>query len=102
MEKKEIKEISDIWKEKANNLIIPSILLAIDRSGCKYFVIQNSSTIVYMVKNGTNTTFAIPKKYCEKDKILDYYHVYDIEKLIPVSCPRKNDYEIFVQKHLIK
>lgn len=102
MEKKEIKEIEDIWKNKAENLIIPSVVLTIDRSGCKYFIIKNSSTIVFMVKNGTNTTFAVPKKYCEKDKLLNYYHIYDIEKLAPVSCPRKNDYEIFVQKYLIK
>jgi hypothetical protein len=102
MEKKELKEIADIWKEKGKNLIVPTVLLAYDRSGAKYFVIQNSSTIVFMVKNGSNTTFAIPKKYCQKDKILDYYKVYDIEKMTPVSCPRKNDYEIFVQKHLIK
>lgn len=102
MEKKELNEISEIWKKNAENLTTPTVFLAKDRSGDTYFVIQNSSTIVFLIKNGTNTTFSIPKKYCQKDKILDFYNIYDIEKLIPVSCPRKNDYELFVQKHLIK
>ena len=102
MEKKEIKEIEQIWKEKGNNLIKPEIFIAIDRSGGKYFVTQDNSTIVFMVKNGTNTTFAIPKKYCQKDKLMNFYKVQDIEKMLPVSCPRKNNYELFVQKYLIK
>lgn len=101
-EKKEIKSISNIWDKKGGVLIKPAILLAEDRAGGKYFVIQDNSTIVYLIKDATNTTFVIPKKYCQREHDSDYYKIYNIEKLTPVSCPRKNDYELFVQKYLIK
>jgi len=97
-----MEKIEEIWKTKGANLIIPSVFIAIDRAKCKYFIIQDSSTIIYMVKNGSNTTYAIPKKYCVYDKKVKVYRIEEIEKLIPVSCQRKNDYELFVQKYLIK
>lgn len=96
------KEIRDIWTQKAGNLIIPEVVLAFDRSNCRYFVIEDASTIVFLVKNATSTTYSIPKKYCILDPKTRVYHINAIEKLTVVSCPRKNDYELFVQKHLIK
>jgi hypothetical protein len=102
MEKKEILEIEDIWKKDGQDLIKPSIVIAIDRSNTKFFVTQDNSSIVFMVKDNTNSTFAIPKKYCIKKRGDIFYRIQEIEKLTVVSCPRKNDYEIFVQKHLIK
>ena len=102
MEKKEITEVTDIWKKNANDLKIPKIVLAIDRTGCKYFVIKDESSIVFMVKNGTNSTFAIPAKYCIKKRGDDFYTVNEIDKLAVVSCTKKNKYEIFVQKYLLK
>lgn len=102
MEKKELSRVEKIWQEKGQDLIKPRVLLARDRSQTLYFVTQDNSTIVFMVRNGTNTTFAVPKKYCLLDKKENIYRLQEIEKLIPVSCPRKNEYEIFVQKYLIQ
>jgi len=102
MEKKQLSRVEKTWQEKGQELIRPKILLAIDRSQKLYFITQDSSSIVFMVRNGTNTTFAIPKKYCLIDKKENIYRLQEIEKLIPVSCPRKNEYEIFVQKYLIQ
>ena len=64
-----------------------------------FFVYRNDSTIVFMVMDKSQTTFAIPKKYC---KIVDdHYIITNYNKMIPVSCPSKNAYEKFVYKYFI-
>lgn len=96
------KETRKVWEKEGKELIMPEVLLAFDRSNCRYFVIEDASTIVFLVKYATQTTFSIPKKYCVLDKKTKVYHINAIEKLTVVSCPSKNKYELFVQKHLIK
>lgn len=97
-----MEKIEEIWKTKGSKLIIPDVFIAIDRAKCKYFIIKDNSTIIYMVKNASNTTYAIPKKYCFYDNKVKVYRIEEIEKFIPVSCQKKNIYELFVQKYLIK
>ena len=102
MEKNKILEIEKIWQKEGKDLIKPKFVLAIDRSNTMFFVTQDSSSIFFMVKDNTNSTFAIPKKYCSKSRTGNFYYIQEIDKLTVVSCPKKNNYEIFVQKHLIK
>lgn len=94
-------EVKKIWEEKSKNLIKPKIYLAKDRSKCLYYITQDSSSIIYMIKDKTNTTFALPKKYFRIDNKNNIYKFNEIEKLIVVSCPKKNKYELFVQKFLM-
>jgi hypothetical protein len=94
-------KVRKIWQEKSKDLIKPNVFLAYDNSNRLFYVIQDQSTIVFMVLENSNTTFAIPKEYCIKEKNGKYYKITDTDKLTIVSCPSKNNYENFVQKYLI-
>lgn len=88
-----------IWNKHGKELIKPSVFYALDVNKRKFFVYRNDSTIVFMVMDKSQTTFAIPKKYC---KIVDdHYIITNYNKMIPVSCPSKNIYEKFIHKHFI-
>ena len=94
------KKINSIWDKEKKDLIKPSILLAKDVNNKEYFVIEDRSTIVFMVFKDSNITYCIPKKYLKKE--LNYYYITNNSKLITVSCrEKKNKYEMFVQKHLL-
>lgn len=105
MEKFDIKEIKKTWSEKGKDLTPPSVYMAYDKNYRFFYIIQDKSTIIYIILSGSNTTFCIPKKYCkiEKDKNnQEVYKILDNSKLIVVSCPSSNKYELFVQKYLMK
>ena len=94
------KKINSIWDKEKKDLIKPSILLAKDVNNKEYFVIEDRSTIVFMVFKDSNITYCIPKKYLKKE--LNYYYITNNSKLITVSCrEKKNKYEMFVQKYLL-
>ena len=94
------KELNFIWEKEKKDLIKPSILLAKDINNKDYFVIEDRSTIVFMVLKDSNITYCIPKKYLKKE--LNYYYITNNSKLITVSCrEKKNKYEMFVQKYLL-
>lgn len=91
--------MENIWDKHGKDLVKPSIFYALDANKRKFFVYRNDSTIVFMVMDKSQTTFAIPKKYC---KIVDdHYIITNYNKMIPVSCPSKNSYEKFVYKYFI-
>ena len=104
MEKIIPSKVEKIWKLNGRELIKPSIVIAYDKNKRNYFVTEDDSTIIFMVLNMSNITFCIPKKYCiierksESDK---FYKITNSDKLIPVSCRTKNEYENFVQENLI-
>ena len=89
-----------VWDKNGKNLIKPHIFYAMDSNKRKFFVFRDVSTIVFLVMDKSNTTFAIPKKYCRVKE--DHYIITNYEKLIPVSCPTKNEYEKFIHKYLVK
>lgn len=94
------KKINSIWDKEKKDLIKPNILLAKDVNNKEYFVIEDRSTIVFMVFKDSNITYCIPKKYLKKE--LNYYYITNNSKLITVSCrEKKNRYEMFVQKNLL-
>jgi len=96
----DIQKIESLWKKEAGNLIKPNILLAQDVNNKIYFVIEDKSTICFMIYKDSNITYCIPKKYLKKE--VGYYFITNNSKLIPVSCnTKKNKYEIFVQKFLL-
>ena len=96
----DIKKINSIWEKDGKDLIKPNILLAKDVNNKEYFVIEDRSTIVFMVFKDSNITYCIPKKYLKKE--LNYYYITNNSKLITVSCrEKKNKYEMFVQKYLL-
>ena len=94
------KKVNSIWDKYGKDLIKPDILLAKDVNNKEYFVIEDRSTIVFMVFKDSNITYCIPKKYLKKE--LNYYYITNNSKLITVSCrEKKNKYEMFVQKYLL-
>lgn len=94
------KKINLIWDKEKKDLIKPNIVLAKDVNNKDYFVIEDRSTIVFMVLKDSNITYCIPKKYLKKE--LNHYYITNTSKLITVSCrEKKNKYEMFVQKHLL-
>jgi|DEB0MinimDraft_10_1074344.scaffolds.fasta_scaffold84074_1 hypothetical protein len=93
------KEIKDIWEKKSKGLIIPEITLAYDNNFQEYYVYEDRSTILYLYLERTNVSFAIPKMYCEKKG--NVYIIMDIFALIPISCPKKNKYQNFVQENIV-
>ena len=92
-------QIKEVWKKDGKGLIIPKIVLAYDKNREKFFVYEDHSTILYLLLDKTNETFVIPKKYCKV--VGDVYKIMDNKKLIPISCYKKNEYQLFVQKYLI-
>jgi len=104
MEKTDPINVEKIWKSKGKELDMPNILVAYDKNKRDYFVIEDRSTIVFMVLNKSNITFCIPKTYCMIDRVSEkekYYKILNADKLIPVSCRTKNNYEKFVQENLL-
>lgn len=99
MEKKELQEIERLWKEKGKELTMPKILVSKDKEDKYYYNIEDNSTIIFMVLKNSNITYSIPKKYLKKEAGI--YKILDTNKLIPVSCPSKNKYELFVQNNLL-
>lgn len=96
----DIKKINEVWEKNGKELLKPNIVLAKDINSKNYFVIEDRSTIVFIVLKGSNITYSIPKKYLKKE--LNYYYITNISKLITVSCrEKKNKYEMFVQKFLL-
>lgn len=95
-----IKDIKSQWEKNGKNLVKPKKFIANDKLGEIYFVIDDNSTIFLFVKAKSNSTFAIPKKYCKIET--DHYLILDSNKMNIISCPKKNNYELFVQKYLIK
>lgn len=95
-----VQKINNIWDKEGKDLIKPKILLAQDINNKIYFVIEDKSTICFMIYKDSNITYCIPKKYLKKE--VNYYYITNNSKLIPVSCKsKKNKYEIFVQKYLL-
>ena len=96
----DIQKINSVWEKNGKNLIKPNIVLAKDINNKIYYVIEDRSTIVFMVFKDSNITYCIPKKYLKKE--LNYYYITNNSKLITVSCrEKKNKYEMFVQKYLL-
>lgn len=96
----DINRINKIWDEKKENLVKPKIVVAIDKENKGYYVIKDSTSIVFLIYKNSNITYSIPKKYLKEE--FDYYIINDSERLITVSCPTKKDaYETFVQKYLM-
>ena len=92
-------DIKEAWKN-SKNLIIPKILFAKDAENKKYYIINDRSTILYMVSNNKRITYCIPKKYCSVKNggyVIDNY-----DKMVSISCSIKNKYENFVINQLIK
>lgn len=99
MEKKEMDKISSMWDTKGKDLLKPSILVAMDKKDKIFYVIEDNSTIYFMVYRNSNITYCIPKKYVKKEA--NIYRILNDNKLISVSCSSKNKYENFVQKYLL-
>ena len=95
----DINEIKKVWLEKGKDLIPPKVYLAYDKNMQDYFVYEDSSSIVRMFLNKSNISFVIPKKYCKIEK--ERYLITDSFKLIPITCPKKNDYQIFIFENLV-
>lgn len=98
-------DIKKLWQLK-KDLISPNIVLAVDKNNTNfYFVIEDASTIIFLILNKTNITFCIPKHYCKIIKDSENQNIYkimDFSKLIHISCPSaQNDYEKFVFNNLM-
>ena len=97
-------KLEKIWKKEGKGLKKPSVLYAKDSDGKKYFVIRDDSSIVFVMVEKSEVTYAIPKKYLkvireEKDT---YYKVMNIEKFSIVSCiGRKSPLEKFTIDKII-
>jgi hypothetical protein len=92
--------VDKIWDKYGKDLVKPKILMAQDVNNKIYFVIEDRSTICFMILKDSNITYCIPKKYLNRE--INYYYIANNTKLITVSCRgRKNKYEEFVQKHLL-
>jgi len=87
------------WDKFGKELLKTTIFYALDANKRKFFVYRDDSTIVFLVMDKSQTTFAIPKKYCKV--VGDHYVITDYNKMIPVSCPSKNNYEKFIYKYFI-
>ena len=112
MSNPEIDRINKIWKTegKKKKLIPPDIPLAFDKNGEVYFVYEDHSTILRLYLNKSNIAFVIPKKYTsilttsgvtEGDDGGGKYFIKNIFELHPISCPKKNEYQRFVQEYLV-
>jgi hypothetical protein len=98
----DLNKLNNIWDKHGKNLIKPSKLLIKDFNKNNYYVIKDSSFIVFMVLKNSNITYCIPKKYLANES--EYYFLTEenINKLITVSCrDKKNEYEVFVQKNIL-
>ena len=93
------KKVEEVWKTKGKDLIPPKIFLAYDKNMQDYFVYEDSSTIIRLFLNKSNISFVIPKKYCKIEN--GRYRILDSFKLIPISCPKKNKYQIFIAENLV-
>lgn len=93
------KKVEEVWKKKGKDLIPPKIFLAYDKNMQDYFVYEDSSTIIRLFLNKSNISYVIPKKYCKLEK--DRYRIIDSFKLIPIGCPKKNKYQIFISENLV-
>ena len=96
-----LSDINAIWDTKGKDLQKPKILLVIDRDNNIYYTMRDNSTIVYLVDKKTTVTYCIVKKYLEvKDN--KYYFINNESKLIYINCSKKNEYDNFIIKNLIK
>ncbi len=95
----DVAKIKKIWKEKGKDLVKPKVVLAYDKNMQDYFVYEDSSTIIYLYLNKSNISFVIPRKYCKLEK--DRYFILDNFKLIPISCQKKNKYQMFIEEWLV-
>jgi len=84
--------------EDSEGLIVPNILLAKNKEGKKYYIINDKSTILYMISDNKKLTFCIPKKYCKNKG--NYYLIEDYEKMIAISCSAKNKYEKLILNNI--
>jgi len=96
----DIEKIKRLWKTKGRGLVMPKIVLAYDKNMQDYFVYEDSSTILYLYLNKSNSAFVIPKKYTHLDAD-ERYRILDNFKLINISCNRKNKYQLFVEENLV-
>jgi len=97
----EVKRINRIWETegKKKKLFPPKIPLAFDKNKEQYFVYEDHSTILRLYLNKSSIAFVIPKKYTT---VVDgKYFIKDIFELHPISCPKKNEYQRFVQEYLV-
>lgn len=105
MEPNNEKEVIKSWKKEGKKLIAPSVFYAVDKSGIKYFVFRDSSSILFMIPEKCDTTFTIPKKYCKKKTTksgVNYYEILNRENMSIVSCiGSKTEYEKFVLDNLV-
>jgi len=92
-------KVKKIWEEKGKDLIPPKIFLAYDKNMQDYFVYEDSSTIIRLFLNKSNISFVIPRKYCKVEG--ERYRIMDSFKLIPISCPKKNRYQVFISENLV-
>ena len=97
-------EIQKTWREKGKKLEVPEILTAryMEKS---YYVLRDSSVVIFIIPENCSSTFAIVKKYCtisednEKNK---FYKIENLENLTIVSCPsNKSPYEKFIIDNFI-
>ena len=112
MSDSEIDRIDKIWKNEGEKkkLIPPEIPLAFDKNGEVYFVYEDHSTILRLYLNKSNIAFVIPKKYTSivttpgvtgRNSRGGKYFIENIFELHPISCPKKNEYQRFVQEYLV-
>ena len=98
------KEISKLWKENKKNLIKPNVLYALDKYNILYYVYRDDSLIIFLIPSDCDSTFVIPKKYCNLSEQNGnrYYSIMDSGKLQVVSCSgTKNKYEKFILEKFV-
>lgn len=95
----DVEKIKRIWATKGRGLIAPKVVLAYDKNMQDYFVYEDSSTILYLYLNKSNSAFVIPKKYTRLEG--GRYRILDNFKLINISCTKKNKYQLFVEENLV-
>lgn len=95
----DVEKIKRIWKTKGKGLIAPKVVLAYDKNMQDYFVYEDSSTILYLYLNKSNSSFVIPKKYVKLQD--DRYRILDNFKLVNITCTKKNRYQLFVEENLV-
>jgi len=97
-------EIEKTWKEKGKNLEIPNVLIA-NYMDKYYYVLRDSSVVIFVIPENCSSTFAIVKKYCTISEDNDknrFYKIDNLENLTIVSCPtNKSPYEKFIIDNFI-